>query len=77
MADLDDFFAKKDKKKSKTKKFTTPEEIVKRLEDTSKKNDVKPRKKEPVAEGDEQNPIQVRPCDIDCPYLFSHARLKM
>ncbi len=32
MADLDDFFAKKDKKKSKTKKFTSSDELVKKLE---------------------------------------------
>ncbi|XP_055374254.1 protein CDV3 homolog isoform X2 [Condylostylus longicornis] len=44
MADLDDFFAKKDKKKSKTKKFLTPEELAKKLEDTSKKAvEVKPQ----------------------------------
>lgn len=44
MADLDDFFAKKDRKKTKTKKFATPDELVKKLEDTTKKNEVKPRK---------------------------------
>lgn len=32
MADLDDFFAKKDKKKGKTKKFLSSEELVKQLE---------------------------------------------
>lgn len=37
MADLDDFFAKKDKKKGKPKKFVTAEEIAKQLDDTSKK----------------------------------------
>lgn len=38
MAELDDFFAKKDKKKSKTKtKFVTADELVKNLEDTTKK----------------------------------------
>uniref|UniRef100_A0A182YIA0 Uncharacterized protein n=1 Tax=Anopheles stephensi TaxID=30069 RepID=A0A182YIA0_ANOST len=37
MADLDDFFAKKDKKKGKAKKFGTAEEIAKKLDDTSKK----------------------------------------
>lgn len=41
MADLDDFFAKKDKKKSKVKKFTTADDLVKKLEDTSKKSDSK------------------------------------
>ncbi|CAG9860315.1 unnamed protein product [Phyllotreta striolata] len=40
MADLDDFFAKKDRKKSKsTKKYTTTEEIAKKLEDTAKKTE--------------------------------------
>lgn len=44
MADLDDFFAKKDRKKTKPKKFATPDELVKKLEDTTKKNELKPRK---------------------------------
>lgn len=39
MADLDDFFAKKDKKKSKGKKFATADEIAKKLEETGKKSD--------------------------------------
>ncbi|XP_063586947.1 protein CDV3 homolog [Penaeus indicus] len=37
MADLDSFFAKKDKKKVKGKKFTTTDEIARRLEETEKK----------------------------------------
>ncbi|CAL7950666.1 unnamed protein product [Xylocopa violacea] len=37
MADLDDFFAKKDRKKAKGKKFTTTEEIAKKLEETGKR----------------------------------------
>ncbi|XP_055599217.1 protein CDV3 homolog [Uranotaenia lowii] len=42
MADLDDFFAKKDRKKGKTvKKFTTAEELAKKIEDTAKKADAK------------------------------------
>lgn len=55
MADLDDFFAKKDRKKSKsTKKFaTTTEELVKKIEDTSArtKNESRPvvRKDIPAA----------------------------
>lgn len=36
MADLDDFFAKKDKKKGKTKKFLSSEELVKQLEQSAK-----------------------------------------
>jgi len=44
MADLDDFFAKKDKKKSKGKKFATADEIAKKLEETGKK--VEKNKKE-------------------------------
>lgn len=37
MADLDDFFAKKDRKKAKGKKFTTTDEIAKKLEETGKR----------------------------------------
>lgn len=44
MADLDDFFAKKDRKKSKAKKFLTADELVKNLEDTLKRE----HKKEPT-----------------------------
>ncbi|EDW31565.1 GL11200 [Drosophila persimilis] len=50
MAELDDFFAKKDKKKSKNKtKFVTADELVKNLEDNTKREVVKPKKPEPVA----------------------------
>ncbi|XP_034256041.1 protein CDV3 homolog [Thrips palmi] len=48
MADLDDFFAKKDRKKSKGgKKFTTTEELAKKLEETHRreKEKVKENKK--------------------------------
>lgn len=52
MADLDDFFAKKDKKKSKSKKFATSgEELAKKLEDTTAKKVEKPRKEQTTAEG--------------------------
>ncbi|XP_017045160.1 protein CDV3 homolog isoform X2 [Drosophila ficusphila] len=52
MAELDDFFAKKDKKKSKNKtKFVTADELVKNLEDGSKREAVKPKKPEAVAGG--------------------------
>lgn len=44
MADLDDFFAKKDRKKSKTKKFATSDELAKKLEDTTKKCELLKRK---------------------------------
>lgn len=47
MADLDDFFAKKDRKKSKGKKFATTDEIAKKLEETGKKIE-KPKKEKPV-----------------------------
>ncbi|XP_022224537.2 protein CDV3 homolog [Drosophila obscura] len=50
MAELDDFFAKKDKKKSKNKtKFVTADELVKNLEDNTKREVVKPKKPEPAA----------------------------
>ncbi|XP_052867520.1 protein CDV3 homolog isoform X1 [Anopheles cruzii] len=49
MADLDDFFAKKDKKKGKGKKFVTAEEIAKQLDDTSKRAvESKMKKSEPT-----------------------------
>jgi len=52
MAELDDFFAKKDKKKSKNKtKFVTADEMVKNLEDGTKREVVKPKKPEVAAGG--------------------------
>uniref|UniRef100_A0A6M2DLG1 Protein cdv3 log isoform x1 n=1 Tax=Xenopsylla cheopis TaxID=163159 RepID=A0A6M2DLG1_XENCH len=45
MGNLDDFFAKKDRKKSKTtKKFSTADEIAKKMEDSTKKSDTKSKK---------------------------------
>lgn len=62
MADLDDFFAKKDRKKAKGKKFTTTEEIAKKLEETGKKLEKpKPKEKPPNTEGgDDNQPIEVK-----------------
>lgn len=59
MADLDDFFAKKDRKKSKsTKKFSTTDEVAKKLEDSAKKTEKV--KKERVPEGEDSTaPIHV------------------
>lgn len=48
MADLDDFFAKKDKKKSKKPKFLTAEELVKNLEETKREIVAKAKKPEPT-----------------------------
>lgn len=54
MADLDDFFAKKDRKKSKAvKKFATADELAKKMEDTKQKPEVRPKKERPTQEGDE------------------------
>jgi hypothetical protein len=65
MADLDDFFAKKDRKKSKGKKFTTTDEIAKKLEETGKK--VEKTKKEKTSlssqtsgQGEEEQGSQVQ-----------------
>ena len=66
MADLDDFFAKKDRKKGKSKKFTTTDEIAKKLEETGKKVE-KPKKEKSVlplqtsgqGEDDQGSQIQV------------------
>ncbi|KAL4717881.1 hypothetical protein ACJJTC_005726 [Scirpophaga incertulas] len=54
MADLDDFFAKKDRKKSKAvKKFATADELAKKLDDPKQKTEVRPKKDRPVQEGEE------------------------
>lgn len=61
MADLDDFFAKKDRKKAKGKKFTTTEEIAKKLEETGKRVEkIKLKEKPQNSEEEEpQQPIEV------------------
>lgn len=63
MADLDDFFAKKDRKKSKNvKKFSTADEVAKKLEDTKKTDKVvkKDRSQATNQEGDEPGaPVHV------------------
>lgn len=65
MADLDDFFAKKDRKKSKsTKKFSTTEEVAKKLEDNAKKTE-KVKKERPLVEGEDTSapiPVGTRTC---------------
>jgi predicted nucleotidyltransferase component of viral defense system len=63
MADLDDFFAKKDRKKSKGKKVLTSEELTKKLDD--KKVDTKPKKEKPmstISEGGVQEPVSISKC---------------
>lgn len=48
MADLDDFFAKKDRKKKPTKKYVTHEDLSKKLEITTPKiADTKSKKEQP------------------------------
>lgn len=59
MADLDDFFAKKDKKKGKAKKFGTAEEIAKQLDDTSKKVVESKMKLRPVDSDGKHDPNEV------------------
>ncbi|KAB7507430.1 hypothetical protein Anas_06059 [Armadillidium nasatum] len=48
MADLDNFFAKKDKKKVKGRKYDNPDEIAKRLKESEKKLEKELCKVEPV-----------------------------
>lgn len=61
MADLDDFFAKKDRKKAKGKKFTTTDEIAKKLEETGKRLEKSKMKDKPVnPESEETQQIEVR-----------------
>lgn len=61
MADLDDFFAKKDRKKSKGKKFATADEIAKKLEETGRRSEkLKKDKLQTLQDLDEQgNAVQV------------------
>lgn len=60
MADLDDFFAKKDRKKAKGKKFTTTEEIAKKLEETGKRLGKSKSKDKPLnPEGEETQQTEV------------------
>lgn len=59
MADLDDFFAKKDRKKAKGKKFATTEEIAKKLEETGKRLGKKPKDKPVNPEGEEIQQTEV------------------
>lgn len=71
MADLDDFFAKKDRKKSKTtKKFSTTDEVAKKLEDTAKKTEK--LKKERVPEGEESN----APTHVSNPKIFRSVAIR-
>lgn len=75
MADLDDFFAKKDRKKSKSvKKFATADELAKKLDDPKQqKSDVRPKKERPTQEGEEGNrgPVCTRHFYIKKP-IISH-----
>lgn len=62
MADLDDFFAKKDRKKNKsTKKFATTEEVAKKLEDNAKKTEKVKKERAPEGE-DNAAPVHVSIC---------------
>ncbi|XP_068205747.1 protein CDV3 homolog isoform X2 [Palaemon carinicauda] len=66
MADLDSFFAKKDRKKVKGKKFTTSDEIARRLEESEKKDQIQilKYKVEPVRkleEPSEDSPVVEEP----------------
>ncbi|OAD61007.1 Protein CDV3 like protein [Eufriesea mexicana] len=58
MADLDNFFAKKDRKKAKGKKFTTTEEIAKKLEETAKRLGKKSKDKSTIQEIEEIQQIE-------------------
>lgn len=67
MATLDDFFAKKDRKKAKGKKFTTTDEIAKKLEETGKKIEKTKKDKATLpsqtpGQGEEEQGNQVQVC---------------
>lgn len=80
MADLDDFFAKKDRKKTKGKKFATPDEFVKKLEDSTRKtSESKPRKElqSTQSDGVENESGEQLPAPEVCVFLifFFYANL--
>lgn len=54
MADLDEFFAKKDRKKGKSKKFVSSEELVKQLEQQTVKENEPSKKPAKIEEESEQ-----------------------
>lgn len=54
MADLDDFFAKKDRKKGKSKKLTSNEELASKI-DTSKPSQSQTAKKRDILPGQEDD----------------------
>lgn len=64
MADLDNFFAKKDRKKAKGKKFTTTEEIAKKLEETAKRLGKESKDKSTIQEIEEIQQIEVNICSF-------------
>ena len=86
MADLDSFFARKDRKKVKGRKFTTTDEIARRLEETEKKLEqqqqqgVKAKvealvKKQPVEESaaEEQPVVEENPQKVNISFLTFHS----
>ena len=78
MADLDSFFAKKDKKKVKGKKFTTSDEIAKRLEESEKKDQIqilKSRVPEPVRKLDAQETSEDAPVVEEVPQKVTMRRV--
>lgn len=72
MSDLDDFFAKKDKKKSKVKKFTAsdllnPSTKFQQAEDVAPPKKQPVKREEPVVEaqpGDETAPVKPKPAEV-------------
>lgn len=84
MADLDDFFAKKDKKKGKSKKFMSSEELVKQItEQAAKEKELKKPAKieeeqEPSKANQEVNVGRIRvPKAYSSPLTVSVSRARM
>lgn len=72
MADLDDFFAKKDKKKGKSKKFLSSEELVKQLEQTAKENELNKKPAKIEEESAEQQTEATQEVNYFCGYVKLH-----
>lgn len=68
MADLDDFFAKKDKKKGKTRKFLSSEDLVKQLEQSAK--EMAAEKQKPAKIDEEAEQIKITNQEVAIRLMF-------
>lgn len=77
MADLDDFFAKKDKNKKSSKKFPTPQDVSKQLEENAAKaKEAKQKKEIPPVTTEKNTENNLNEVSIVCHFFFSRRKQK-